>query len=540
MHTIMARQYFADRGENLSLQTLKRIFLGGMLLAVVGCSGVQVEKTPEMADMVVPTATPSVVAKESTTPQEISSPPILGDGTSPVAQADPSESDPNESEKDKEKAEEEEIKRDYSKLLKDPAELGFEPNDALFRNVYYYIKKSFVEDVPETQLFDGVKSEIRDLLEQAEVPTEELETLDRGKKVLPQLKARFGDKVDENLLTFAAILGMLDGLEDRYSLLMLPSDYEKLQEQMQNTEFGGIGIYIELDRDDENRLTVFEPIEGTPAYEAGLMPGDKVMKIDGESTDGITLEQAQSKIRGPKGSEVVLTIHRKGEAQDKDYPVTRGKIHVVSVSSKLLEDNVGYVRLRLFGQQTADEMAEAIQKLKGKGATSLVLDLRNNGGGYVDAAVDVVSQFLNKDNGLVVYTIDRNNRRREYRANELGTIDIPTVVMVNEFSASASEITAGALRDHGLAELVGTKSFGKGSVQQLYPFSDGSALKLTIAKFYTPKGTVINKQGLKPDIKVEMEPRYVGRGEKDSQLKRAVEIVQKKQAGKKELVGAGR
>jgi carboxyl-terminal processing protease len=319
---------------------------------------------------------------------------------------------------------------------------------------------------------------------------------------------------------------------------MLPDDYEKLQEQMQNTEFGGIGIYIELDRDDGDRLTVFEPIEGTPAYEAGLMPGDKVMKIDGESTDGISLEQAQSKIRGPYGSDVVLTVKRKGEDGLQSYTVTRGKIHVVSVSSKMLDDRVGYVRLRLFGQTTADEMKDAIVKLKGMGAESLVLDLRNNGGGYVDADVDVVSQFLNKDNGLVVYTIDRKNRRREYRADETGTVNIPTVVMVNEFSTSASEITAGALRDHGLAKLIGVKSFGKGSVQQLYPFSDGSALKLTIAKFYTPSGYVINKQGLEPDVEVEMEPRYVGRGEKDTQLKGAVDLLKSMRLSK-ESVGAG-
>jgi carboxyl-terminal processing protease len=509
---------------------MKILFLSCLVVLGIGCS--RVAEEPEMADMVVPSATPAAIAKAEI-PQEVSSPPIMGDGTSPVAQVDTSET-----EKSEDADEEKEIKRDYSKVLKDPKELGFEPDAALFRNVYYYIKKSFVEDVPEAKLFDGVKSEVRDLLEQAEVPTEALETLDRGKKVLPQLKSRFGDKVDEDLLTFAAILGMLDGLEDRYSLLMLPDDYSKLQEQMQSTEFGGIGIYIELDRDDENRLTVFEPIEGTPAYEAGLMPGDKVMKIDGESTDGISLEQAQAKIRGPFDSKVVLTIRRKGESPDKDYPVIRGKIHVVSVSSKMLEDKVGYVRLRLFGQQTADEMREAIEKLKKQGANSLVLDLRNNGGGYVDASVNVVSQFLKKDNGLVVYTIDRNNRRREYRADEKGTVDIPTVVLVNEFSASASEITAGALRDHGLAQLVGVKSFGKGSVQQLYPFSDGSALKLTIAKFYTPSGFVINKHGLEPDIKVEMEPRYVGRGEKDTQLKRAVEILQAEKISK-EPAGAG-
>ncbi len=499
---------------------MKKIFLGCLVVLAAGCSGVAKPTEPAAVVEASASATPSLIARTEV-PSEVSSPPIMGDGTSPVAQVDTSEGQKSE----EEKTEEKEIKRDYSKVLKDPKELGFQPDAALFRNVYYYIKKSFVEDIPEEQLFEGVKSEVRDLLEQAEVPTDGLETLDRGKKVLPQLQRRYGDKVNPDLITFAAILGMLDGLEDRYSLLMLPEDYEKLQEQMQSTEFGGIGIYIELDRDDENRLTVFEPIEGTPAYEAGLMPGDKVMKIDGESTDGISLEQAQAKIRGPFDSKVVLTIKRKGEPEEQDFTVIRGKIHVVSVSSKMMDNHIGYVRLRLFGQQTADEMREAIEKLKAEGATSLILDLRNNGGGYVDSAVDVVSQFLKKDNGLVVYTIDRNNRRREYRADELGTVDIPTVVMVNEFSASASEITAGALRDHGLAQLIGVKSFGKGSVQQLYPFSDGSALKLTIAKFYTPSGFVINKHGLEPDIKVEMEPRFVGRGEKDVQLNRAVEIL---------------
>lgn len=521
----------------MSLNRIKSFFLGCLVVVTAGCANLNGPDDQQMADMVVPTATPAVASTE-----QLPHPAMGGDGQSPVAQVDTSDAEKSDGE---EKTKEEESKRDYSSILEDPAELGFEPDDALFRNVYYYIKKSFVEDVPEDRLFDGVKSEIRDLLEQAEVPADELETLDRGKKVLPQLKQRFGDKVDENLLTFAAILGMLDGLEDRYSLLMLPEDYGKLQEQMQSQKFGGIGIYIELDRDDEDRLTVFEPIEGTPAYEAGLMPGDKIMKIDGKSTDGITLEQAQSQIRGEKGTQVVLTVSRKGEDGLNDYPVTRGEISVVSVTSKMVDDKVGYVRLRLFGEDTAAELRKAIKKLKGRGAEKLVLDLRNNGGGYVNAAVDVVSQFLNKDNGLVVYTIDRNNRRREYRADETGTIDIPTVVMVNEFSASASEITAGALRDHGLAKLIGRKSFGKGSVQQLYPFSDGSALKLTIAKFYTPSGYVINKQGLEPDLEVEMEPRYVGRGEKDIQLKEAVEYLKNAKLSSdsktvsKEKVGAG-
>lgn len=511
-----------NRGvKDLSLNILKKWTVGLVLLATA-CAGqatptAKAETPAPKPAVAVATSSPSHVAKTPATA------PVLAQVDKPVAQADPSDVEHAEEEKDP--------KRDYSTLLKDPKELKFEPDEALFRNVYYYIKKSFVEDVPSEKLFEGVKSEVKDLLEQAKVPTKDLDKLDPDQKVLPQILSMYGDKVDKKLLTLAAIMGMLDGVEDRYSLLMLPEEYGKLQEQMQATKFGGIGIYIELDKEDNDRLTVFEPIEGTPAYEAGLMSGDKVLSIDGESTKGIDIEKAQSKIRGPHGTAVVLEVERKGEPKPLTFKVVRQDIQVVSVSSKIIDGNIGYVRLRLFGAETGNEMAQAVAKLKEKGATSLIVDLRNNGGGYIDAAVDVVGQFLDKTDGLVVYTIDRSNRRREYRSNLSGK-PLPTVVLVNEYSASASEITAGALRDHGLAKLVGKKSFGKGSVQQLYPFSDGSALKLTIAKFYTPSGYVINKHGLEPDVKVEMEPKFVGRGEKDVQLQKAVEVIKAETASK--------
>lgn len=481
-------------------------------------TGAETPATTDKVAVTTPSPLPSAVAKKADVP-------LLAQVDKPVAQANPSDVDPESAEEEKDP------KRDYSTLLKDPAELKFDPDEALFRNVYYYIKKSYVEDVPSEKLFEGVKSEIKDLLDQAKVPATDLEKLDPDQKVLPQILTLYGGKVDKRLLTFAAIMGMLDGVEDRYSLLMLPDEYGKLQEQMQATKFGGIGIYIEIDKEHNDQLTVFEPIEGTPAYKAGLMAGDKLIKIDGEPTKGIDIEKAQSKIRGPHGTAVMLEIERKGEAKPLTFKVVRDDIHVVSVSSKVMDGNVGYIRLRLFGAETGEEMAKAITSLKEKGATSLIVDLRNNGGGYIDAAVDVVGQFLDKTDGLVVYTIDRGNRRREYRSTHSGK-PLPTVVLVNEYSASASEITAGALRDHGLAKLIGNKSFGKGSVQQLYPFSDGSALKLTIAKFYTPSGYVINKHGLEPDVKVEMEPKYVGRGEKDTQLQKAVEILKAESAAK--------
>lgn len=416
-------------------------------------------------------------------------------------------------------------KRDYSEYLQDPSTLGFRPGEHLFRNVYYHVKTSFVEEIPDTELFEGVKAEVANLLDQAEVSTDDLSKLDSGKKVLPQLVELYGDRIDRNLLVYAAILGMLQGLDDHYSLLMRPDEYGKLQEQMQAQEFGGIGIYIELDRDNGNRLTVFEPIEGTPAYKAGLEAGDQIVKIDGEDTEGITLDMAQASIRGPVGSKVLLTVERSTTSKPLDVSIQRGLIHVVSVSAKMLPNQIGYIRLRLFGSQTAEELEAALEELRGSGMQGLVLDLRNNGGGYIDAAVGVVGQFVDND-GLVVYTVDRNKRRREYRSHTLGGSDIPTVVMVNKYSASASEITAGALRDHKVATLIGEHSFGKGSVQQLYPFPDGSALKMTIARFFTPAGAVIDKNGIEPDFVVEMEPRFVGRGDKDTQLKKAVEILE--------------
>ncbi|MEW6280486.1 MAG: S41 family peptidase [Candidatus Eremiobacterota bacterium] len=431
--------------------------------------------------------------------------------------------------KPKKKVEEELEPRNYSQLLKKPDELGFNPDENLFRNVYWHIRQSYVEKINEDQLFNGLKSEVANLLRQAKVPTDGLARLDKKKNVLVQLVDMYGDRVDRRLLVFAAILGMLDGLKDPYSVLMPPDEYRKLQEQMQARDFGGIGIYIELDRDNKNQLTIFEPIEGTPAYQAGLEAGDHILKIDGKSTEGITLDQAQASIRGKAGSSVNLTVRRKGTPQPLNFTVTRAQIQVKSVTHKMLPQQIGYVRLRQFGQETAHELEAALEDLHGKGAVGIILDLRNNGGGYIDAAVGVVGQFIRRG-GLVVYTVNRQGERRDYNSSISGSLESPLVVLINEYSASASEITAGALRDHKVATLVGNHSFGKGSVQQLYPFPDESALKLTVARFYSPSGKVIDKKGIDPQVAVKMEPRFVGKMQQDIQLKKAVEVVQKQLA----------
>jgi carboxyl-terminal processing protease len=423
----------------------------------------------------------------------------------------------------------EEVKRSYEELLKKPATLGFTPTEGLYRNIYFHARNAFVENVAEPQLTQGLVKELKNFLAQAKVDPAPLKQLEGVKPVdaFAKVQELFkGTKVDPTLLGYATMNGLLDGLKDNYSVILTPEEWGKMEEQLNSKEFGGIGIYIELDRDAGNQLTVFEPIEGTPAYKAGLMSGDRLLKIDGKTTKGVTLDVAQTMIRGLEGTNVVLTIERDGVK--KDFTVTRGKIHVVSVTSRMFPGQVGYVRLRAFGSDTGAELEGAVSRLKEQGAKSLILDLRNNGGGYIDASVDVVGEFAPK-NTLVVYTIDRNGRRREYRSTEQGGLGLPSVVMINEFSASASEITAGALRDHKLATLVGDHSFGKGSVQQLYNLDMTSGksprLKLTVARFYTPGGSVIDREGIEPQVVVDMEPRYVGKVDKDIQLKKAVEML---------------
>lgn len=419
--------------------------------------------------------------------------------------------------------------RDYKAFLKEPDSLSFDPDETYFRNVYYHVNQNFVQKVDQDALFSSLKAEVTNLLKQAKVSPDGLKRLDKNKNVLVQLYDIYGDKVDKRLLTLAAIYGMLDGLKDPYSTLMTPDEYRKLQEQMQATDFGGIGIYIELDRDNKNQLTIFEPIEGTPAAEAGLEAGDQIIKIEGKDTKGITLDMAQAAIRGKEGTKVHLTIRRKG-AGLLEFDVTRRMIKVVSVSRHMLADQIGYIRLRQFGADTSEELKNAVDALTEQGARALVIDLRNNGGGYIDAAVGVVGQFTRRGS-LVVYTINRSGNRRDYNSSIAGGgAAVPVVVLINEYSASASEITAGALRDHKIATLVGTHSFGKGSVQQLYPFPDGSAIKITIARFYSPSGKVIDKKGIEPDIALKMEPRYVGKEKNDTQLKRAIEVLKKQMA----------
>ncbi|MBQ7567351.1 S41 family peptidase [bacterium] len=412
----------------------------------------------------------------------------------------------------------------YQKLFKAPETLGFVPDSQLFKSIYMRIRSSYVETVTDEKLYDGVVKEIGVLLEAKGIAADGLKNLDPNRSALAQLDEMYGKDFDQRVLYYSAIQGMLSGLDDPYTVLMTPDEYGKLQEEVQSKGFGGIGIYIELDKEAGNQLTVADPVEGCPAEKAGLETGDQILAIDGVATKGMALDVATSKIRGKVGTKVTLKIRREGFKQPFTVSVTRGMIHVVSVSSKMLPNSLGYVRLRQFGSHTGDEVHKELDKLVKNGAKGIVLDLRNNGGGYVDASISVTGEFL-PERSLVVYTEGRVEKRHNYLSTKKPLVKVPVAVLINRFSASAAEITAGALRDHKKAVLIGETSFGKGSVQQIFPNDDGSVLKMTVAHFFSPSGYKINHQGLKPDIVKEMEPRLVGKADRDIQLQRAVKYL---------------
>ena len=329
-----------------------------------------------------------------------------------------------------------------------------------------------------------------------------------------------GGKLSYQELIYGALKGMLSTL-DPHSEFMEPAKYDDLKKDTQG-EFGGVGIVISV---KENFLTVVAPMEDTPGFKAGILSGDRIIKIDGKSTEKVSLQDAVKKLRGEPGTDINITVLRPSTGMVKDYKLTRAQIKVDTVKDingkrefPLSENNVGYIRLAQFGEQTASDLEEALDTLEKRGMESLVLDLRGNPGGLLDQAVKVAEKFLPRGQ-LVVSTEGRDARHRsEYKATGRDKHNhLPIVVLVNSGSASASEIVAGCLQDATTlgvcrAIVVGEQTFGKGSVQSILPLQDGSALRLTTAKYYTPSHKVIHEKGIMPDIVVAMteeEERFV-------------------------------
>lgn len=319
---------------------------------------------------------------------------------------------------------------------------------------------------------------------------------------LSLVKKNYVEDVDEKELVYGAIKGMLSSL-DPHSSFMPPEAFKEMQIDTKG-EFGGLGIQIGI---KDKVLTIIAPIEDTPADKAGVKAGDIIIKIDGESTKDLSLQDAVSKLRGPKGTKVTITIVRENVEAPMDITMRREIIVLKSVKSRVIDNEIGYVKLTQFQERSSDDLVNALKELSEKGIKALILDLRNNPGGLLKGAVDVTSQFL-PTGKLVVYIKGKDGDKNEFNTNNGNHyFDYPMIVLVNGGSASASEIVAGALQDWGKAVVLGTQTFGKGSVQTVIPLSDGSALRLTTARYYTPKGRSIQTTGITPDIVVKLETK---------------------------------
>ena len=320
--------------------------------------------------------------------------------------------------------------------------------------------------------------------------------------------------------------GMLEALEDPYSEYYSAEELARLMEQTEGIYYG-IGAYVSMDA-DTSLPKISGVIEGTPAQEAGLRANDLIYEVDGTSTYGLSLTEAVAMIKGEEGTQVRLTLIRQGEGDYVELDVTRRKVESPTVNMEMLENGIAYIQITEFDEVTIDQFADALATARGSGMKGMLLDLRANPGGSLDAVVEIARMLLPE--GMVVYTEDKNEKRVEYTCDGSRELEVPLAVLVDMNSASAAEILAGAIKDYGLGTLVGTTTFGKGIVQQIIPFKDGSAVKVTISSYFTPKGQNIHGIGIEPDVVCEFdgETYYGSEDHYDNQLEKAKEVLMQK------------
>lgn len=398
------------------------------------------------------------------------------------------------------------------------------PSEELLDTAFRQLREHYYKPIVAQQLLDGERRELASYFKTHHTanpafPAERMNgnrfhderLLNRTLQIA--LSASGGGAHDADL-TQAAIRGMMNSLGDPYTTYLSAREIGALEESLRGGDFGGIGVYIV--QDSKTKQILVEPIEGLPAERAGIKTGDEVLAVDGVPTAGLSLDAVEQKIRGPKGTDVRLLLKGHASAVRRTVSVTRGQIVVPSVRAKM-EDGFEYVRLLDFGQSSYDEVRRAMLSGKEHGAKGYILDLRNNGGGLLETAVQISSLFIS--DGTIVTQIDRDGNR-EARPSIRDPIGVaPLVLLVNKYTASASEITAGAVQDYKVGTLIGTKTFGKGVVQSIYNMRDGGALKITTARYVTPNGRDIHHKGIEPDITVNqpIEPTIIG-SPKDEQL----------------------
>lgn len=359
--------------------------------------------------------------------------------------------------------------------------------------------------------------------------TVSIENIKKFNNVRKILKSEYYKDVDENVLLEGAVSGMADSLGDPYTVYFNKEQMAMFMEKSDGS-YVGIGVTITVDKD--GLLTVIEPFKDSPAEKAGIIKGDKITKVDGMDVTGIRDENfIISMIRGPENTKVSVTVYRYSEGRSIDFEMERRRIKIVNATSEILPGNIGYIRIIMFDSDIAEYFEEHLKNLLSQNIKGLVIDVRDNPGGAYDQVIKIADRILPK--GLIVYTEDKNKKKKE-ELSDANSINLPIAVLVNGNSASASEILAGAVKDHNRGVLVGTRTFGKGLVQVLLPLGDGSGLKVTVARYFTPSGVCIHGEGIEPSEEVQIPEQYqnmpvsqIPRGD-DVQLQAAAEILKAK------------
>ena len=337
------------------------------------------------------------------------------------------------------------------------------------------------------------------------------------------------DEIDEDKMVEGMYKGLVSSLEDPYSVYYTKDEFAALMESSSGS-YCGIGAYVSQDV-KTGVITIVKPFEGGPAYKAGMLPGDIIYKVSGEEVTGKDLSEIVSKMKGEEGTTVDLEIIRAGESEPIKLTIERRTVEVPTISYEMLDNKVGYIQIAEFDEVTGPQFRSAITDLDNQGMKGLVIDLRNNPGGLLDTVCDMLDRMLPE--GLIVYTEDKNGTRtEEVKSTAEESFDKPLVVMINGNSASASEVFAGAIQDYGIGTILGTTSFGKGIVQSVIPLSDGSGVKVTVSKYYTPKGRNIHEIGIEPDVVIELKDKLktkvvIDKSE-DNQLQEAIKIINEK------------
>lgn len=338
------------------------------------------------------------------------------------------------------------------------------------------------------------------------------ESLKNFRSVIDEL---YIGEIDEEKILDETIKGYVNGLDDEYSEYMTAEEWDEFQTAALGN-YVGIGIYMSVDKNEN--VVVLSPIKNSPAEEAGILPGDIIAFVEEENVIGMSSEEVSNKIKGEAGTKVKITVYRDGEY--KDFEIERAEIKIYHVEEKMLENNIGYISLMTFDEGCSEEFKNAYLNLKNQGAKKIIVDLRDNTGGLVEEALSIIDMFVPKGNTMLI-TVDASDKKEYSKAEKDPIIEGEVIVLTNEYSASASEIMVGALKDNGIAKSVGKTTFGKGVIQSVFLLKDGSALKLTVNEYFTPNETKINKIGINPDYEVEQDLET----EEDEQLNKAIELL---------------